>query len=180
MSNSKNRFNIRSQILFEEGNRIRIVGNFIRTGFTTPIGKPSRTFLFQNLRLIEEDEHFVQINTPHLWIKELEILNPEMLRGILRNARVIFEGDAMSYTAGFVKPKCLKGGLTSVKILSIEEPTETELAFLSGLNNPSQSNASMKAKKKLVKSLFSSIRRASTDDGWKKEKEKLAKYGFDL
>lgn len=178
MSNHKNRFTIRSQILSEEGKVIRVVGNFIRTGWTTPTeGKPSKTFLFHNLRLIDQYGHTEQVSTPHLWVKLFEIKNPEKLNGITRNSRVIFEGVAMSYTYGDVKPKCAKGGLTSVKIISIETPTESEIEFLEALP---RSNTHRPPKRKSVKSLFASVHRATSDVGWEQEKKKLAQYGFDL
>lgn len=179
MSNPKNRFTMRSQILSEEGNLIRVVGNFIRTGWTTPTGgKPSKTFLFHNLRIIDQYGHTEQVSTPHLWIKLFEIKNPEKLRGIARNSRVIFEGVAMSYYVyGDMKPKCAKGGLTSVKIISVETPTESEIEFLESLP---RTNTQRSPRRKSVKSLFASVHKATSDVGWDQEKKKLAQYGFDL
>lgn len=179
MSNPKNRFTMRSQILSEEGNLIRVVGNFIRTGWTTPTGgKPSKTFLFHNLRIIDQYGHTEQVSTPHLWIKLFEIKNPEKLSGIARNSRVIFEGVAMSYYVyGDMKPKCAKGGLTSVKIISVETPTESEIEFLESLP---RTNTQRSPRRKSVKSLFASVHKATSDVGWEQEKKKLAQYGFDL
>lgn len=178
MSNPKNRFTIRSQILSEEGKVVRVVGNFIRTGWTTPTGgKPSKTFLFQNLRLIDKDGHTEQVSTPHLWVKLFEVTNPEKLKGIERNARVIFEGVAISYTYGDIKPKCSKGGLSSVKIITIESPTESELEYLDALP---RSDTQRRPKRKSVKSLFASVHHVVSDVGWEQEKKKLAQYGFDL
>ena len=177
MSRAKNRFLMRTQLINESGNRIRVIANFVRTGFTTPIGKPSRTFLFQNLRIIEPNGEIKQINTSHLWVKEFDIVNPEALNNIAEDMRVVFEGCAMSYSAGFLKPKCLKGALTDIEILSVSNPSQIDLERIRVLK---KQHTKKNKKRESDKNCFSAFRRLRGEDGWAKEKERLAKYGFDL
>lgn len=177
MSRAKNRFLMRTQLINESGNRIRVVANFVRTGFTTPIGKPSRTFLFQNLRILEPNGEIKQVNTPHLWVKEFDIVNPEILNNISEDMRVVFEGCAMSYSSGFLKPKCLKGALTDIEILSVSKPSQIDLEKIKVLK---KQHSKKNKKRKSDKSCFSAFHRLRGEDGWAKEKERLAQYGFDL